>query len=172
LTVEWVTIGKVTAPHGVRGEVRVYPLTEFPDRFFDLARVFLCRGEGRSERRVSRVKGLARGLFLLKLEGIDTRDEAERWRGAEVQVPRAEAVPLPPGRYYVFELVGARVVTKDGAPVGRLEDVLATAANDVFVVRSEEGREILVPAVRHVVLSIDPEEGTIVIDPIPGLLEE
>lgn len=64
------------------------------------------------------------------------------------------------------------MVTKDGAPVGRLEDVLATAANDVFVVRSEEGREILVPAVRHVVLSIDPEEGTIVIDPIPGLLEE
>ncbi len=173
MTVEWVTIGKVTAPHGVRGEVRVYPLTEFPDRFLDLARVFLCRGEERSERRVSRVKGLARGLFLLKLEGIDTRDEAERWRGAEVQVPRAEAVPLPPGRYYVFELVaraGGDERRGAGGPAGG-----RAGHRGQRRVRRPLGRgprDPGAPPCRHVVLSIDPEEGTIVIDPIPGLLEE
>jgi len=172
LPVEWVTIGKITAPHGVRGEVRVLPLTEFPDRFRDLKRVYLSLGDRRRECTVDGVKSLPRGLFLLKLEGVDSRDEADRWRGADVQVPRSEAVPLPPGRYYVFELVGARVVTKEGALLGRLRDVITTAANDVYVVSGEDGREILIPAVKHVVLSIDVGEGVVVVDPPPGLLEE
>lgn len=172
LPAEWVTIGKVTAPHGVRGEVRVFPLTEFPDRFLDLRRVYLLRGGERSEYQVKRAKALPRGLFLLKLSGVESRDEAERLRGAELQVPREEAVPLPEGRYYVFDLVGARVVTTDGGFVGRLEDVLTTPANDVFVVRADGGREILIPAVKHVVRAIDPDQGVIVVDPLPGLLEE
>lgn len=170
--VEWVTIGAVTAPHGVRGEVRVLPLTDFPDRFFDLKRVYLLQGQTRSEHRVEGVKSLTRGLFLLKLGGVDSREEAERLRRAEVQVPRSEAVPLPPGRYYVFELVGARVVTVEGEELGVLKDVLTTAANDVYIVEGHDGREILIPAVRHVVLSIDVEGGEIVVDPPLGLLEE
>ena len=169
---EWVTIGAVAAPHGVRGEVRVLPLTEFPDRFYELTRVFLHRGDQRQELEVTSVKSHARGLFLLKLAGIDSRDAAERWRGAEVLVPRSEAVPLPPGRHYVFELVGARVVSKEGRLLGLLQDVLTTGANDVYVVRGKGAREILIPAVRHVVLSIDVDGGVIVVDPPPGLLEE
>ncbi len=171
LEVEWVTIGAVTAPHGVRGEVRVMPLTDFPDRFFELERVFVVKGDERVERRVLGVKTLSRGLFLLRLEGVDCREDAETLRGAEIQVPRADVVPLPPGVYYVFELVGARVITPEGAFLGRLEDVLTTAANDVYVVKDDGGREILIPAVKHVVRSIDVERGEIVVDPPPGLLE-
>lgn len=170
--VEWVTIGAVTAPHGVRGEVRVMPLTDFPDRFFDLKRVFLLQGATRHEYRVEGVKSLSRGLFLLKLQGVDRREDAERLRRAEVQVPRAEAVPLPPGMYYVFDLVGARVVTVDGQELGLLKDVLTTAANDVYVVEDGDGREVLIPAVSHVVLSIDVDRGEIIVDPPLGLLEE
>lgn len=170
--VEWVTIGAVTAPHGVRGEVRVMPLTDFPDRFFDLKRVFLLQGATRHEYRVEGVKSLSRGLFLLKLQGVDRREDAERLRRAEVQVPRAEAVPLPPGMYYVFDLVGARVVTVDGQELGLLKDVLTTAANDVYVVEDGAGREVLIPAVSHVVLSIDVDRGEIIVDPPLGLLEE
>lgn len=172
LEVAWVTIGAVTAPHGVRGEVRVLPLTDFPKRFYDLERVFLFCGAERREHRVESVKSLTRGLFLLKLEGIGNRDQAERLRKCEVQVPREEAVPLPPGRYYIFELMGARVVTVDGTTLGILKDVLTTAANDVYVVEGEGGREILIPAVPHVVLSIDVQQGEIVVDPPLGLLEE
>ena len=87
-------------------------------------------------------------------------------------MPREEAVPLPPGRYYIFELMGARVVTVDGTTLGILKDVLTTAANDVYVVEGEGGREILIPAVPHVVLSIDVQQGEIVVDPPLGLLEE
>lgn len=167
-----MTIGAVTAPHGVRGEVRVLPLTDFPDRFFDLKRVFLLTGRSRTEYRVQGVKGLTRGLFLLKLEGIERREDAERLRRAEVQVPRSEAVPLPPGMFYVFDLVGARVVTTGGEELGRLKDVLPNPANDVYVVEREDGREILIPGVRHIVLSIDAENGEIVVDPPLGLVEE
>lgn len=167
-----MTIGAVTAPHGVRGEVRVLPLTDFPDRFFDLKRVYLLVGQTREERRVEGVKALSRGLFLLKLAGIDRREEAEGLRRAEVQVPRAEAAPLPPGRHYIFDLIGLPVVTVNGEELGKLKEVLTTAANDVYVVEDQRGREILIPAVRHVVLSIDVERGEIVVDPPLGLLEE
>jgi len=168
---EWITIGVVTAPQGVRGVVRVLPLTDFPDRLLNLKRVFLLLGESRTERRVERASPHSRGLFLLKLEGIGDRNAAEALRGAEIQLPRGEAAPLPEGAFYVFDLVGCEVQLLSGERVGELVDVLTTAANDVYVVRRDEGGEVLIPAVRHVVKAIDIDAGKIVVDPIPGMLE-
>src|SRR5690606_11030631 len=111
-----------------------------------------------------------RGLALMAFEGVKSRDEAEALRGGWVEIAGTDVQPLEPGRYYVFELIGCRVETTEGVMVGHVEDVLTTGANDVYVVRSPEGREHLVPAVKAMVKLVDVEEGRIVIDPWPGLL--
>lgn len=168
---KWITIGVVTAPQGVRGAVRVRPLTDFPERFHGLERVFLWQGPSRLEYRVKRVAEHPRGLLILAFEGVDDRELAEELRGAEVQLPREEAVPLSEGEYYVFDLIGSAVELAGGERIGELVDVLTTGANDVYVVRGEDGRELLIPAVRQFVTAIDTDAGRIVIEPIPGLLD-
>lgn len=167
--VEWITVGVVAAAHGVRGEVRIFPTTDFPKRLLGLGEAHLLGSSGRRPVRVEGARPHARGLFVMKLSGVDDRDAAEALRGAELQVRREEAMPLPEGRYYVFELIGCRVEEVDGTEIGRLVDVITTAANDVYVVQSSERGEILIPAVRQVVRSVLPDEGRIVVDLPPGL---
>lgn len=166
----------MVAPQGIRGEVRVYPDTDFPERFLERRRFFLSGGEGGgggwAEVEAMRFH---RGLVLVKFAGCDTRDQAERLRGALLQVPVAELPPLPEGRYYHHEVVGLRVETPDGQVVGQVEEILSVGPHDVYVVRRRQaGRrpaEHLIPAVRQVVREIDLAGGRMVIDPIPGLLE-
>ena len=136
-----MTIGAVTAPHGVRGEVRVLPLTDFPEAFLrPRARLSLLRrGAVRASRRECEIPhrgACSSSNWRVSATAIKQRGCAS----VEVQVPREEAVPLPPGRYYIFELMGARVVTVDGTALGILKDVLTTAANDVYVVEGERRR--------------------------------
>lgn len=168
----WVSIGQVTAPHGLQGEVRVYPLTDVEGRFHDVERVYLLP-EGVATRRVVHVERAVyrRNLVIVKLREVNDIDEAETLRGALVQVPVEEVAPLPEGTYYVFQLVGLRVETVDGAPVGRIIDVITnSAANDVYVVERPDAQPALIPAVRHIVREIDIEKGRMTIDPMPGLL--
>lgn len=173
---DFVTIGEITAPHGVRGEVRVLPLTDFPERFHGLKRVYLraatkgttpTRPSGPVEVQSARWH---KQFVLMKLHGIDGRDEADKLRRALVQVPVAEAHPLPPDTHYVFQLIGLEVYERDGRKLGVVQDVLATGANDVYVVERAEGeKELLIPALRHVVLNIDLERRRIDVQLLPGL---
>src|SRR5690554_3841069 len=141
---ELVSIGEVTAPHGVRGEVRVLPLTDFPRRFQGLARVFVRRRHETApeERAVERTR-FHKGFVIVKLEGVDDRDAAETLRGALLQVGRDQVHPLPEGQYYVFDIVGMHVVDEDGRDLGVVRDVLFTGANDVYVVEKPDGSELL-----------------------------
>lgn len=175
---EWITIGKITAPHGLDGAVRVYPLTDVEGRFEQLTRAFLLR-KGEQEHRPVQVRKVRyhRNMVLVWFEELDSIEAAERYRNALVQVPIDEVAPLPEGYHYVFELVGLRIETIDGEYVGKLHDVIsAGGANDVYVVKraGEDSRsrdELLIPAIRQVVKEIDIEGGRILIDPMPGLLE-
>lgn len=168
---KWVTIGVVVAPHGVHGEVRVKPLTDFPERFLSTKRVFVAKANGEyQELAVGRARPHGRGLFVLRLNGITNRDDAEGLRNLELQVPREEAVPLPEDSYYVFDLVDAEVFTVDGESLGRLVDVIHTGANDVFHVRNSEGKEVLIPVLKDVVKLIDLNGRRIEVDPPEGLL--
>lgn len=170
---EWVSIGRVTAPHGIRGEVRVYPLTDVEDRFDRIERVFVAKGPGPGERRPLHVIRAKRkkALVILQFREITTVDEAERLRDALLQVPVSEVAPLPQGMYYVFQLVGLEVYTVDGAYVGTVADVLTeNLPHDVYVVEREGKDPAFIPAVRRFVRTIDLESGRITIDPIPGLL--
>lgn len=163
---ELIVIGRVLAPHGVRGELRCEPLTDDPGRFSRLPRVFI---DGKPHRLLS--ARTARGALLLRLEAVTTREAAVGLRGEYLAIPLSEAADLPDGAYYHFQLVGLRVRAADGVELGTLAEVLERPANDVYVVRGERG-EVLVPALKEVVESIDLEGGWMIVRPVPGLLPE
>jgi 16S rRNA processing protein RimM len=157
-----VSIGRVAAPHGVHGELRVEPLTDFPDRF-DKGRHVWLLGEPHVVERARWQKN----AVLLKLEGIDTRTDAQRVQGKELMLPEAGELP-DEGIFYQHDIIGLRVEDAKGEALGTVADILSTGANDVYVVRGERG-ELLVPAVEDVVREIDVAGGRIVIDLLPGL---
>lgn len=167
---ELVAIGEVSAPHGVRGEVRVVPRTDFPERFRGLKRVFVRRSRNAApeERKVERTR-FHKGFVIVKFEGIDDRDEAEALRRALLQVAPDEVHPLPEGHYYVFEIVGLQVIEEDGREIGVVKDVLFTGANDVYIVQKSDGSELLLPAVEDVVRRIDVDAGRMEVRLLPGL---
>lgn len=164
----FLAVGRVSRPHGVRGEVRVELLTDTPERFGWLEAIYV--GE-KNPRRVA-VEGyrLHQDVVLLKLAGYPTRDEAELLRGELLQVPEAEAVPLEEGEYFLFQLEGLEVVTVAGTHVGRLVEVLETGANNVFVVEGPSGQHLL-PDIPDVIVAVDIEGGRVVIQPMPGLID-
>lgn len=163
---ERVAIGEVLRPHGVRGEVRVKPLTAHPERFLHLEEVYV---EG--VRRRVRAARVAAGAVILSLEGCEDRGAAELLRGRLLEVDRDHVHPLPEGEYYWFQLRGLRVLTTEGRPVGRVVDVEPNPAHDLLVVEGEAGRRFLVPAVRALVAEVDLEGGRLLVRDIPGLLE-
>lgn len=173
---ERVVIGEIVRPHGVRGEVRVRPLTAHPDRFLELAEVYV---EG-VPRRVRSARVAADGV-ILALEGCNDRDGAAVLRGRLLEVDAPAVHRLPEGEYYWFQLRGLRVFTTEGRPVGRVVEVEPNPAHDLLVVEEEgmgpqgaEGaraRRFLVPAVRALIAEVDLEGGRLVVRDIPGLLE-
>jgi 16S rRNA processing protein RimM len=162
-----ITVGRIIAPHGVRGEVRVLLETDFPERFDHLHDAYLVRA-GRVEAIQITGHRPHRNGILMMISGIDTLDGAEGLRGAEVAVPRAAAMPLGPDRYYIFEIIGLRVRTVDGHPLGVVAEVMQGPAHDIYVVRGGES-EILVPALKEVVRRIDRTAGEMVVALPSGL---
>ncbi|MGQ9513042.1 ribosome maturation factor RimM [Thermodesulfitimonas sp.] len=166
---EFITVGEIVAPHGCRGAVRILPLTDFPERFLRMKKLTLFKEGERKTYAVEEARGHKR-FILVKLAGIDTMDDAAALRGALIQVPRGETVPLPPGRYYVFEIIGLKVWSEEGAFLGEVSAVITTGANDVYGIRTPSGREILIPALKAVVREIDLQEGRMVVRLPEGLL--
>lgn len=163
----FLVIGEVLKPHGVRGEVRVMPHTELPERFTWLERVFL----GEDAPRPVGVEAVRfhKTWVLLKLAGCDDRDAAEQLRGTLILIPEDEAIPLDEDEYFLYELEGLQVVTDEGEELGVLREVIETKANNVFVVDGPRG-EVLLPDTDEVIQQIDFENGRITVHLLPGLL--
>ncbi len=153
-----LVVGRVTAPFGTRGEVRVRPETDFPERFQKLGEVCLELPNG-EERvvRVARARITPKGI-LVKLDGYDDRDAVEGLRRAFVKVKPSMAAPLPEGSYWIHEIIGLRAVTEEGRDLGEVTEVLRSPANDVYVTESA-----MIPAVREVVREIDLEKGRMIV---------
>jgi 16S rRNA processing protein RimM len=161
---ELVLIGRVVKPQGRRGEVLVHPLSDRPDRFSALRRVFVSGPE--DEAREVRVTSSwpHKDRQVLKLEGVDSIDDAERLRGCDLQIAEEELAPLPEGSFYYHELTGLEVVEGDGALVGVVEDLMETGAGaPILVVRGARG-ETLVPLATDFVKKVDLAQGRIVIE--------
>lgn len=167
-----MAVGRILKASGVRGEMRVLPLTDFPERFDSLAEVFLVE-KGRPARRVTVERARSQGRFaVVKLAGVEDRRTAEGFAGATLEVGLDEAVVLPKGRYYVFDIVGLEAVTEDGRSVGRVKDVLKLPAHDVYVVENEAGEEIMIPAVETIVIRVDLRTRQMVLRPLEGLIPD
>ena len=164
-----IAIGRVARPQGRHGEVRIEPLTDDPMRVRDLAECYLVPPEAGEPASVETV-WFQGTVPVLKFRGVGTIGEAEALRGRLVSVPRAAARPLPPDRFYGFDLIGSTVTDPGGTVLGTLTDVLAGAAHDLWVLEMR-GRECLIPAVRAIVERVDPVGRVVVIRPPDGLLE-
>lgn len=168
---EYITVGKVAAPFGVRGEVKVIPLTDFPDRFYQGGHYYLSKQNIFKEVEIQGVKIKGREI-IIKLEGIDTPEDARKYQNALLQVPQDEVWPLPQDHYYHYQIVGLLAITEEGIVLGRVTEVLETGSNDVYLVKDEQGREYLLPALKEVVRQIDLDKNVMLIRPLPGLLED
>ena len=150
-------------PRGLRGELAVTALTDFPKRFQPGAALWAA-----GVRYTVRRARPHRGALLLELDGIDSREQAAPLRGLLLEVPEHELAPLADGQYYRFQVLGMQVVDPAGRSLGCIEEVLDTGANDVYIVRSAEG-ELLLPAIDEVVKEIDVEGRRMVVELLEGL---
>jgi 16S rRNA processing protein RimM len=166
-----VVIGEVTRAHGLRGELRVVPQTDHPERF-ERIRECILWDPTRDVRTVRRVRGVRRqgDVVLLSLAGCDSPEAAAALGGQLVALPRADALPPPPGHVYPWQLVGCQVTTEEGRAVGELSGIEPAPGHDLWVVRGPE-REHLIPAVPEIVIEVDVDARRVVIRPPEGLLE-
>lgn len=146
-----IAVARITTPHGVRGEVKLQPLTDFPHRFEETEFLLLADGT----RLVLESARLQMDTVLAKFRGMDTPEIWIPFRHKELYVTEDALMPLPEGQYYIHQLVGIEVIDENGAALGKVSDVLQTGSNDVYVVQTPESNELLLPAIDTVVKRID-----------------
>ncbi len=161
---EFITIGRILAPWGIKGKLKVKVTTDFPQRFAPSSTVYISRQPVTIDS-----TEWHKGEVIIKLNAVDSIEAARQMRGQPVEIHHSQVYSLPEGQYYQFQLIGLEVWTTQGELLGNITEVLTAKSNDNYVVKGNE-REILIPAIEDVVKSIDLNKGRIVIEAIPGLL--
>ncbi len=167
---DFVSIGVVTSVHGIKGEILVTPITDSPEQFFQLKKVYLKDRQG--PRRIFDIESVRRkkNALIIKMVSVNTRDQAETLKGYRVEKAfDVQKSALKTDEFYIFELIGLNIKTTDGRWLGEITDVMQMPANDVYIVKNDD-EEILIPAIGDVVKKVDLENGFIFIEPIKGLL--
>ena len=163
----FLVVGRLGRPHGVHGEIYLQVLSDFPERIQVDKIVFV--GPDQQPLRICATRP-HRNNLLVSFDGFSNREAVGKLHNHLVFVRRDSIPALPDGEYYHHQLIGLRVVTEEGQLLGKLVEILETGANDVYVVRPKSGREILLPAIRSVISSVNLERGEILVRPLPGLL--
>jgi 16S rRNA processing protein RimM len=160
-------VAQVLAPHGIRGELKCRIVTDFPKQRFKRGNTVLLDGTPH----VVRSARIQDQVVLLRFEDITDRTNAEKFRGKDLLIRAEDAITLPKGQFYWHQVIGLEVIdATTRSSLGRVSDILETGANDVYVVKTPGGRELLIPAIKDVVKDIDPSLGHIVVEPLPGML--
>jgi len=162
-------VGVISSTHGIRGEVKVFPTTDDPQRFKKLKTVKMEMGKEQIDLEIIGVKFFKK-FVILKFKGIDNINDVEKYKGAALLIDRQDALPLQEDEYFITDMIGMKVYTEDEKEFGVLQDVMETGANDVYVIASIEHGEVLLPAIRQCVLSVDIKEQKMVISLMKGLL--
>jgi 16S rRNA processing protein RimM len=171
---QYLILARVLRPHGVRGDLSVQILTDFPDRMRDLDAVYLGTDPDKprrmTEQHVTWARRAKNDQWLLHLDGVEDRDAADAFRSQYLFVSLADAVPLEEDEVYLFQVIGLEVKTAEGESLGRVTGIIETGANDVYVVQGEAYGEILIPAIEGVILKTEPDAGIMLVQLPAGLL--
>ena len=162
-------IGQIVNTFGIKGFVKVNPFVDDISRFDDLKNVFVKSNKNLKELEVEEVK-YHKNMVLLKFKGIDRVEEAELLRNSYLEVDRENAIELQEGEYFIADLLGLNVVTEQNEFLGKLEDIFNTGSNDIYVVKSEDGKQLLLPAISEVIKEINLKQGKIVVHLLEGLI--
>lgn len=167
---DFLQIGVISSTHGIKGEVKVFPTTDDVNRFKKLKEVYLDTGKERLTLHPESVK-FFKQFVILKFKEFNNINEIEQYRNKSLLVDRQNAVKLRKDEYFIADLIGLTVMTDEDEKLGVLKDVLQTGANDVYIVETEEGKEVLLPAIKECVLKVDVEAGEVLVHIMPGLLD-
>lgn len=163
-------VGAITSTHGVRGEVKVFPTTDDVRRFKKLKEVLLDTGKEMLALEIESVK-FFKQFVILKFKGIDSLNDVEKYRSKNLYVTRENAVKLRKDEYFIADLIGLSVLTDEKSQLGELVDVIQTGANDVYVVKMADGKEVLLPAIKECILNVDMEERQMMVHVLDGLMD-
>jgi 16S rRNA processing protein RimM len=164
----YLRVGVISSTHGIRGEVKVFPTTDDLRRFDDLTEVILDTGKELIPLEVEGVKYFKQQA-ILKFKGIDDINEIEKYRGKDLLVSRDNAVKLHENEYFIYDLIDSEIITDTGEALGILTEILTTSANDVYVVKTPDHKEILIPSIKECILNVDVEQKKIIVHLLPGL---
>ncbi len=168
---QFLQVGIISSTHGIKGEVKVFPTTDDVNRFKKLKEVILDTGKEKLSLKIEGVR-FFKQFAILKFEGYDNINDIEKYRGKSLFVTRENAVKLKKDEYFIADLIGVFVENEDGSFKGILKDVIETGANDVYVVQCEDGKEVLIPAIKDCILSVDLENNMIKVHLLDGLLDQ
>lgn len=167
--IQYFQVGVITQPHGIHGEVKVFPISDDIKRFDDLRECYLKIKKDMVPVTCTGVKYF-KNLVILQFKEFESIDDVERLRQCPIYVDREHAVPLNEGEYYLADVLGIDVVTEEGKKVGILKDYFETAAQTVYQVITDDGKEVLIPAIDEFVKKVDIENNTMTVHLIKGMI--
>lgn len=165
---QYLKVGVISSTHGIKGEVKVFPTTDSPERFKTLKNVILETGKQQIPLEIAGVK-FFKQFVIVKFKGIDNINDIEKYRGMELFVSREDAVELEDDEFYIADLIGMKVVTED-EELGTLKDIMETGANDVYIIDTEKYGELLLPAIHDCILDVDIENDVMTVHLLDGLV--
>ena len=166
---KYLEIGQIVNTFGIKGMVKVKPFTDNIERFNNLEKIYIKNKSGQTEYKIQEVK-YHKNMVLRKFEGIENPEQADLLRNSYLIVDRETEEPLEPGRYYIVDMIGLDVFTDDNEYLGKLEDIYNTGSNDIYVVKNELGKQVLLPAIEDVIKNIDMDNKKVIVHLIPGLV--
>ena len=166
---EYFEIGQIVNTFGIKGFVKVMPFTDDITRYDELEKVLVVKKGQKQEMQIEEVK-YHKNMVLLKFKGIEDMNNAEKLKGLYLEVHRKDAIPLPEDTYYIADLLGLEVYTQEGKLLGKVDDIYSTKANDVYVIKDELGKQVLLPGIGEVIKDIDLDNEKIIVHLIEGLI--
>lgn len=173
MTEQFLTVGKVANTHGIRGELKIYPNTDFAEiRFAEGKKLWMINEENGNKLEVEIVSSrLQKNMYVVRFKGFSNINEVEKYKGWTLKVSKDDTIELEEDEFYFHEILDCEVFTEEGTKIGKIVDILKPGANDVWVVRPDKGEEVLIPYIHDVVLDINVEEKKVLIHVMEGLLE-